>query len=353
MTNIKKDMLRLENQLLNQLIESARENFYIFVKMLAPIILPETFVDGQHIEIVCDELQAVAMSVEDVNSTPKRLQIMMPPGSMKSKIASNLFPAWCLGRHPNWCFLAIGSDFEFAVDNFGRPTKDLIDSPQYKAIFPLTHLKRDVQAAGRWDTTRKGRFVARGAGQNIAGRRAHITICDDVITEQTNDVERVKINGWYRKGLRTRLLPRGAEIIINTRWFPLDLSGFMLNVDKESPRPWKVIQIPAILTLEASTVLRKGLPASDPRFDVGTSFWPEFWPTQVLLEKKHTTPPHEWSALYQQNPVDEHGGVIKRSDWQVWDQDAPPKCRYVVISLDTALSQKDAANFSAYTVWGI
>jgi hypothetical protein len=177
MTNIKKDMLRLENQLLNQLIESARENFYIFVKMLAPIILPETFVDGQHIEIVCDELQAVAMSVEDVNSTPKRLQIMMPPGSMKSKIASNLFPAWCLGRHPNWCFLAIGSDFEFAVDNFGRPTKDLIDSPQYKAIFPLTHLKRDVQAAGRWDTTRKGRFVARGAGQNIAGRRAHITIC--------------------------------------------------------------------------------------------------------------------------------------------------------------------------------
>ena len=177
--------------------------------------------------------------------------------------------------------------------------------------------------------------------------------CDDVITEQTNDVERVKINNWYRKGLRTRLLPRGAEIIINTRWFPLDLSGFMLNVDKESPRPWKVIQIPAILTLEASTVLRKGLPASDPRFDVGTSFWPEFWPTQVLLEKKHTTPPHEWSALYQQNPVDEHGGVIKRSDWQVWDQDAPPKCRYVVISLDTALSQKDAANFSAYTVWGI
>ncbi len=349
----KKDIDFLEKQLISQMIERAKTSFYAFVKLMAPCVLPETFIDGVHIELICNELQKVYESVADPNKIPVRLQIWMPPGSMKSKIASNLFPAWCLGRSPNWCFLAIGADFEFAVDNFGRPTKDLIDSPQYQSIFPFTALKKDVQASGRWDTTKKGRFVARGAGQGIAGRRAHISIVDDALNEQTNDTGRKEINAWYRKGLRTRLLPRGAEIIINTRWFVEDLSGFMIKVDAKSLRPWKVIEIPALLDLKASTMLRKGLPETDTRFAEGTSFWPEFWPTALLLEKKETMPPNEWASLYMQDPILEEGAIIKRSDFQWWDKKEPPKCRYVIVSLDTALSQKDAANFSAFTVWGI
>lgn len=354
-----KDLDTLENQVLGQMIAMARKDFYIFVRLMAQVVLPEPFRDGVHIELICKELQEVCESVEDRTRDPKRLQIFLPPGSMKSKLASNLFPAWCLGRNPNWCFLAIGLDFEFSVDNFGRPTKDIIDSPQYQTIFPNTHLKKDVQSAGRWDTTKKGRFVARGAGQGIAGRRAHISICDDVISEQTTDQGRKEINGWYRKGLRTRLLPRGAEIIINTRWFVEDLSGFMLKIDgeqgkdKNAIRPWKVVKIPAILTLEASTMLRKGLEATDPRFEVGTSFWPEFWPTKKLLEIKETTPPTEWAALYMQEPVLEDGGIVKRTDFKIWEEPTPPKCRYVVVSMDTAFSQKETSDYSAYTVWGV
>ena len=348
-----KDLKILEDRLLDQLIEKARTSFYAFVKLMAPAVLPEKFEDGVHIELICSELQEVYESVANHSLLPKRLQLWLPPGSMKSKLASNLFPAWCLGRKPQWCFLAIGSDFEFSVDNFGRPTKDLIDSDQYQAIFPLTKLKKDVQSAGRWDTSKKGRFVARGAGQNIAGRRAHISIVDDAITEQTTDTGRQEINAWYRKGLRTRLLPRGAEIIINTRWFVEDLSGFMLKVDERSSRPWKVVRIPAILDLEASTMLKARCQVGDPRFEEGTSFWPEFWPTALLLEKKETMPPHEWASLYQQSPVLEEGGLVKRTDWKIWEEPEPPKCKSVVVSLDTALSQADAANFSAYTVWGV
>lgn len=349
----KKQIEKLETEVYTLLIEKARIDFYTYVRLMAPIVLPETFVDGVHIQIICEELQKVEESVWNKDKNPDRLQIMLPPGSMKSKIASNLFPSWCMGRHPNWCFLAIGSDFEFAVDNFGRPTKDLIDSPQYQAIFPGTRLKRDVNSAGRWDTTKKGRFVARGAGQNIAGRRAHISIVDDAITEQTTDTGRKEINNWYRKGLRTRLLPRGAEIIINTRWFLEDLSGFMLKIDEKSKRPWRVIKIPALLDQESSDLLRAKVKPDDKRFMVGTSFWPEFWPTIVLEEKKETTPPHEWSALYMQNPISEEGGIVKRENFQIWEQPEPPKCSSVVISIDTGLSQKDQANYSAYTVWGV
>jgi len=353
MTLTQKEIELLENELLDKMITKARTDFYTFAKLMAPSILPEAFIDGQHIHLICEELQKVYESVADHEKTPARLQIMLPPGSMKSRLASNLFPAWCLGRSPHWCFLVIGSDFEFAVDNFGRPTKDLIDTPQYQAIFPGTVLKKDVQSAGRWDTTKKGRFVARGAGQNIAGRRAHITLVDDAITEQTTDTGRKEINQWYRKGLRTRLLPRGAEIIINTRWFVEDLSGFMLKVDEKTSRPWKVIKIPALLDQEASDYLRKGLPDTDQRFKVGTSFWPEFWPTALLQEKKETMPSIEWAALYMQNPIMEEGSIVKRTDWKYWDKPKPPQCRLILVTIDTALSQKEAANYSAYTVWGV
>lgn len=355
------DIAALEDQLLDQMIENARHSFYAFVKLMASVVLPEEFTDGVHIGRICRELQEVEESVKDKSRNPKRLQLFLPPGSMKSKLASNLFPAWCLGRNPNWCFLALGSDFEFAVDNFGRPSKDIIDSSQYQAIFPNTVLKKDVQSAGRWDTTKKGRFVARGAGQNIAGRRAHISICDDVITEQTTDMERKKINSWYRKGLRTRLLPRGAEIIINTRWFIEDLSGFMLKIDGKmgdlknvvSDRPWKVVSLPALLTKEASEYLLEGLEDDEERFAPGTSFWPEFWPTALLEEKRDGMEPGEWMALYMQTPISEEGGIIKKKNFQIWEEPEPPPCKYIVVSMDTAFSVKESADYSAYSVWGV
>jgi predicted phage terminase large subunit-like protein len=338
--------------LLDSYIEDARDNFYTFVKLMAPEILPEDFVDGRHIQLICNELQDVVDSVANPDRKPRRLQLFMPPGSMKSKLSSNLFPAWCLGRHPNWCFLAIGNSSDFAIDNLGRPTKDLIDSEQFKAIFPDTQLKKDVQAAGRWDTTRKGRFVSAGVGQHIAGRRGHITICDDVQSEQTEENSRSKINRWYQKGLRTRLLPSGAEIIINTRWHLEDLSGYMEKIDKSTDRPWDIISVPALLDEAGRNFLRK--PGDPPeKFELGTSFWPEFWPTEILLEKKETMIPHEWNALYMQTPTSEEGTIIKRHDFRHWVEPKPPPVSQLIVSLDTAYSTKETADYSAYTVWGV
>lgn len=349
----KKQLLKYEKEIFEQMILKARDNFYAFVKLMAPIILPDGFKDGVHIEIICDALQDVAESVVDPKRDPVRLQLMLPPGSMKSKLASNLFPAWCLGRYPNWCFLALGADSDFAIDNFGRPTKDILETPQYQAIFPKTYLRKDVKSAGRWHTTKKGVFVAKGWGQGIAGRRAHIAICDDIINEHTTEVDRKEINAWYEPGLRTRLLPQAAEVIINTRWFPQDLSGYTIELDGKTERPWKIIKIPALLDEEASMLLKSRVEKDDPRFDVGTSFWPEFWPTKLLLEKKMTMDPVRFTALYQQSPILQDGGIVKREDWQIWESPEPPKCRSIIVSMDTALSQKEVANYSAYTVWGV
>lgn len=349
-----KQYIALEKEVYKVAIEKAKESFYDYVLLMAPSVLPESFVDGLHIKLICQELQKIERSVWDETMEPGRLQLMLPPGSMKSKLASNLFPSWCLGRHPQWCFLAIGVDNEFAVDNLGRPTKELIDTVMFQMIFPGTKLKKNVAASGRWDTTRKGRFIAKGVGQNIVGRRGHITLCDDVISEQTTETDLKDINKWYVPGLRSRLLPRGAEIIINTRWFVNDLSGYLEQLDAKTDKPWSIVRIPAILDSSASALLKAHNPTpEDGRFEVGTSFWPEFWPTKLLLEKKQSMSLSTWSALYMQTPISVENSLIKKEEFIVWDKDNPPLCHYVVVSMDTAFSQKETADYSAYTVWGI
>jgi len=54
-----------------------------------------------------------------------------------------------------------------------------------------------------------------------------------------------------------------------------------------------------------------------------------------------------------QNPTSEEGAIIKRDWWQIWEEDEPPACHYVIQSYDTAFSRKDSADYSAITTWGV
>ena len=339
------ELQRLLDDLIQKAIEEARADFYVYAKLMAPVLLPEGFKDGRHIELMCRELEKVERSIEDHN--PRREQIFLPPGSMKSKLL-NLFVTWCLGRHPKWNILHIGHTISFAEDNFGRQIRDLIKTPEYSSVFPDTRVRSDIRAAGRWSTTEGGIYYCTGVATKIAGRRAHLAICDDVISEQTafSKLERDKINRWYVPGLQSRLLPNGAEVIVNTRWHTEDLSGFLLNMDAHTKRPWNVVSIPAILDDNAAHLL--GLKPDE-------SFWPEFWPLEVLLEKRASPgmSKQTWASLYLQTPIPDEGGIIDIKNIMYWEYESPPAISYLIVSVDSAFSMSERADFSAITIWGI
>lgn len=354
-TTLPLDVRVLLAELLEEtLFEKARKDFYTFIKLMAPEVLPDGFTDGAHIKVICKELQLLE------TGELKRLMVFLPPGSMKSILCSKLFPAWCFGRNPTWNILSIGHSTQFAEDNFGRPTKDIINSDTYKKIFPATSVKSDVKAAGRWDTDQGGKYYCTGAGAKIAGRRAHLSILDDVVDEQSadSDVLRDRINNWYGPGLRTRLLPQGRELLIMTRWHSEDISGYLLKGAKNNKKstPWKVVSIPAIVDKESADIL--GL-------EEGSSYWPQFWPLSRLQELKGdpSMSSAKWNALYMQNPVPASGNLIKLDWCKLWNdqeaakfgktKDEPPPISYVIVSMDTAFSEKESADFSAYTVWGV
>jgi len=173
------DVLLLQQ--LKLLAESkARASYYAYMQLAAPWILPEGFVDGDHLKKIADLLQYV-------DETPRaRAMIFMPPRSMKSLNGSVLFPSWVLGRHPSWQIMGVSYAQELA-NAFGRDTRNLLQSEDYGQIFP-TRVRADSRATNRWNTEQGGVYVAAGITAGIAGRGANLAIIDDPLSEDRKSV---------------------------------------------------------------------------------------------------------------------------------------------------------------------
>ena len=72
-----------------------------------------------------------------------------------------------VGRNPKLKIIQSTNTTELSV-RFGRKTKALMDSPEYKEVLK-TRLKEDSQAAGKWETQQGGEYYAAGVGSAITG----------------------------------------------------------------------------------------------------------------------------------------------------------------------------------------
>ena len=301
------------------------ENFMSFVKHAWP-----QFIEGAHHKIYGEKLQAVA------DGKIKRLIINMPPRHTKSEFASYLFPTWLMGRRPNLKIIQSTHTAELAV-GFGRKIKNLIDSEDFRDIFPNVSLASDAKASGRWSTNGGGEYYAVGVGGALAGRGADLAIIDDPVSEQDALSATALDNAyeWYTSGPRQRLQPGGAIIIVMTRWSIRDLTAKVLSKqsDKGADK-WDIVEFPAIM------------PSGKP-------LWPEYWSLDELEGVKASIPAAKWNAQYMQDPTAEEGAIVKREWWRIWEKDDPPPCSYIIQSYDTAFTKSDRSDYSAITTWGI
>ena len=299
-------------------------NFLNFVKHVWP-----QFIEGSHHKIIAEKFNDIA------NGKIKRLIINMPPRHTKSEFASNLLPAWMVGRKPDLKIIQTTHTTELAI-RFGRKAKTLIDSPEYQQIFK-TRLREDSQAAGKWETEQGGEYYAAGVGSAITGRGADLLIIDDPHSEQDalNAAALEKAYEWYTSGPRQRLQPGGAIVVVMTRWSTKDLTGALMKSQKEiKSDKWEVIEFPAIM------------PSGEP-------VWPEFWKLEELESVKASLSVPKWNAQWMQDPTSEEGSIIKRDWWKVWEKDDIPPLKHVIQSYDTAFLKKETADYSAITTWGV
>jgi predicted phage terminase large subunit-like protein len=316
--------------------EAARNDLIEFCKAMQP-----DYKVGKHHKILSNLLMDIAEGKKD------RICVNMPPRHGKSQLVSIYFPAWFIGRYPNKKVLMVSHTTDLAVD-FGRKVRNLIDSEPYRKIFPTVYLAADSKSAGRWNTNAGGEYFACGVGSALAGRGADLLLVDDPHNEQ--DI----INGnfdvfdkayeWFTYGARTRLMPGGRVAIIQTRWHLDDLTGRVLkDMNNENADQYNVVEFPAILDVqdkETGGINEKAL-------------WPEFFDIPALLRTKASMPVFQWNAQYQQNPTAEEAALVKREWWQVWENDTPPLCEYIIMSLDAAAESHNRADFTALTTWGV
>ena len=301
-----------------------QNDFMSFVKHVWP-----DFVEGKHHQIIANKFNRLA------EGKIKRLIINMPPRHTKSEFASFLLPAWMVGRDPKLKIIQSTHTTELAV-RFGRKAKTLMDSEEYKQVFK-TRLREDSQAAGKWETQQGGEYYAAGVGSAITGRGANLLIIDDPHSEQDamNMQALERAYEWYTSGPRQRLQPGGAIVLVMTRWNTKDLTGALLQAQKEAKADqWEVVEFPAIL------------PSGKP-------VWPEYWKLEELEAVKASAGVQKWNAQYMQNPTSEEGAIIKREWWNDWEPDYIPQLHHVIQSYDTAFMKKETADFSAITTWGV
>ena len=322
-----KEIYALENQQVKLSIrEKAKDEFMPFVHHVY-----EGFIEGRHHRIIAEKLERVA------RGELKRLIVNMPPRHSKSEFASYLMPAWFLGRNPKLKIIQTTHNTELAV-RFGRKVRDLINTPDYSAIFPKTGLKADDKAAGRWGTSAGGEYFAAGVGAAMTGRGADLLIIDDPHSEQDALSSSAFDNAfeWYSSGPRQRLQPGGAIIIVMTRWGMKDLTGQVIKMQAHDALAdqWEIVEFPAIL------------PSDKP-------LWPEFWKKDDLVKVKASLPVAKWNAQWQQNPTAEEGAIVKKEWWQTWEKEEIPSVKYIIQAYDTAFSKKESADYSAITTWGV
>lgn len=266
----------------------------------------------------------------------KKLIVQQPPQHGKSQGSSRFLPSFMLGLNPNLKCL-IGSYAATIARDFNKDNQRIIDSYEYRQLFPNTFLNnsnvvtRSNMYARNADVFecvgKRGGLRCVGRGGSLTSKTIDISILDDVYKdykEGNSPVVRAAAWNWYTTVVRSRLHNDSQELIVFTRWHDDDLIGRIeksgeqvIDVKtwadlEDVPRgAWVRVNFEAIKTSEPTEL--------DPR-EPGAVLW-ENRHDRVNLEAKRALDPVQFQCLYQGNPGSAEGKLYK-NPFKVWTPDS-------------------------------
>lgn len=254
-----------------------------------------------HEETIAAHHRLLLKALVDITShNYGRLMVLMPPGSAKSTYASVVFPTHYLANQGDRKIILAGYGDDL-VRKLGRRSRAIIRQPRYQNIFK-TKLRDDSQAAQEFTLTNGSEYLSCGILAGVTGNRAHGLIIDDPIKgrEQADSpTVRQKIFDAYEDDLKTRLIPGGWIVLIQTRWHEDDLAGRILpegwagesgDILCKDGNVWKVLSIQAQCEVKNDPLGRAQ----------GEYLWKEWFDEKHWAQYKPNQ--RTWSALYQQIP---------------------------------------------------
>lgn len=321
-----------------------RNDFLSFVQAVFAELNPRRpfYLNWSH-EAICTYIGIVAL--ERVH---QRLIVNLPPRSAKSTIASVALPAFLLGRDPTLRVIVVCYNQELAAF-FGRQTRQVMQSPWYRALFPSTRLPTRA-AEGMFYTTAGGYRMATSTNGTLTGRGGDVIIVDDPLKgpDAYSEAAREKCLDWTTNTLFTRLddKSRGGIILVQQRQHEDDLSGFMLRSHE-----WLHLNLPAIAVKDERILIAKKPVRRFHDRRIGDLLDPIREPHEVLERQRRDMTEFEFAAQYQQDPLPAEGNVIKVAWFGKYDD--VPDDGETVFSIDTAYKTGARNDWSVITVWRI
>lgn len=333
----------------NRRAQACRGGLIEFVRYFWSILEPQTpLVDGWPLEAICEHLEAVTFG--DIT----RLLINVPPGFMKSLVTDVFWPAWEWGpmEMPHLRYVA----FSYAAGLTERDNgkfRDLILSPQYKELWGHVFRARKIGEV-KITNNKTGSKLATSVGGIGTGERGDRILLDDPhnVKEGESEAVRGETVRWFRESLSNRLndMRQSAIVVIMQRVHELDVSGTIIA---EGFADYVHLMIP--MEYDPGRHCETVIGWSDPRTEDGELAWPERFPQDVVDGLRTSLGPYAYAGQYQQAPAPRGGGIFKSEWWQLWESpnDEFPPMEYVLVSADTAYTEKEENDPTGCTVWGV
>ena len=317
----------------------AANDFHTFCTLLDKPPAPHMLEWHEH--LVTNESNKYLLNIAGPN-----LDILAPRGSAKSTVL-NMFTAWCIGRHTAakrpLQIIYVSYNIATAIPK-SRIIRQIVDSSEFRKIFPTCRLKPGMQSDIGWsidydyaNIPRLGdeEFTLRAAGLrgSITSKRAHLVLIDDPIKSSAdirNPTIREEMNNNWSSVIAPIVFEGGRSICLGTRFHPLDIHKTMFVPEKG----WKQV------TQEALTYDDKGQPKS---------YWQNQWSVDYLLQQKELDPV-AFCFQYQQQPVATSDLVV--SPDLLIKGDVATEFDSLALGIDLSASKNETSDYTAFVLGG-
>jgi len=327
--------------------ELSKRRFYRFFKEMWETIETVDLIDSPHIEYICDQLQEV-YEIWAAGEEQEDVLINVPPGSSKSTIITQVFPAWLWVNNSSIRCISSSYSGDLATAHAVK-TRDILKSDKFNRMYPgLIEFKRDTDGKTHFKNTNNGERFVTSTGGRVTGMHGDFIISDDPINPEAtaSDKELTRACRFQGSTLSTRKTnkSRTVMIMVMQRLHHNDPAGDWLRKKAGALRH---ICLPGELSRdvyppELKVIYKDGL--LDPvRLN-----------KKALDKAKVDLGSYGYAGQIQQRPSPEEGEIWKKWFIPVSDHEMPPINQMLGYGTDwdTAYTKNEKNAASAYIVSG-
>lgn len=300
---------------------------------------PHGFAARAHTRLIGNELTRLGRDYD-------RLLLTTPPQVGKSTLVSELLLFWWLARHPTTHNAIASYAASLAIKKSRAVRRHVIQDGDRYGL----KIQRGEAHVHDWALSTGGGLRATGVGGSLTGFPiTGVGVVDDPHKDR-RDADSLRMRNhvwdWWSSVLLSRLRPGVPVVLVMTRWHEDDLAGRVLRHEgtTDTGGRWRVIHLPALaVSLDDPLGRDIGEPLTHPAL--------EDHDLEALLahweDKRSTSTPRDWGALYQGDPQPAEGALISRD--QLADQrrlnghPAVPAPERTAVAVDPSGGGRDVA----------